>query len=201
METSERAVEAGGGKNVPVTAETRKLVEAAFKSYESRLFRAALRITRNEQDAWDAVQEGMVSALRHAERFRGEAAVASWMYSIVVNAALYQRRRAAARQRGVEKYGERVWPDAERSLEAGTVQRDPESYAIARVELGRVLERIQSLPGDKRALVEQSLGGDSCAEIAEQVGQPVAAVKSKLWRTRVALRAELGVEGAVADAA
>ena len=63
----------------PVTPEVKKAMEAAFRHYESRLFHAALRITRNEDDAWDAVQEGMVSALRHSDRFRGDAAVASWL--------------------------------------------------------------------------------------------------------------------------
>jgi RNA polymerase sigma-70 factor, ECF subfamily len=181
---------------IAVSPEIRKSVEAAFRSYESRLFHAALRVTRNEDDAWDAVQEGMVSALRHAERFRGDAAVASWMYSIVVNAALYQRRRAVARKRGVDKYTERVWPDAEQSVDTCTQHRDPETYVMARVELARAAAQIALLPRDKRALVEQSIGGDSCAEIAETAGQPVAAVKSKLWRTRCALREQMGVDAA-----
>jgi RNA polymerase sigma-70 factor, ECF subfamily len=181
---------------VAVTPEVRRSVEAAFRSYESRLFHAALRVTRNEDDAWDAVQEGMVSALRHAERFRGDAAVASWMYSIVVNAALYQRRRAVARKRGVDKYTEHVGPEAEQSFEARTPQRDPETFVLARIELARAADRIAQLPRDKRALVEQSIGGDSCAEIAETAGQPVAAVKSKLWRTRCALREQMGVDAA-----
>jgi len=179
-------------RNVPVSPEVQRSVEAAFRHYESRLFHAALRITHNEDDAWDAVQEGMVSALRNAERFRGDAAVASWLYSIVVNAALYQRRRAAARRRGVDKYEERVWPDAERSLEAGSTLRDPETYVLARVELRRVLGLIDALPADKRALVAQSLDGDSCSEIAADAGLPLAAVKSKLWRTRVSLRTQMG---------
>lgn len=192
-------MEVGAVDAVKTPEEARELqraVEAAFRSYESRLFHAALRITRNEDDAWDAVQDGMVSALRHAERFRGDAAVASWMYSIVVNAALYQRRRAQARRRGVERYEEKVWPDAELSLEAGSTLRDPESYVISRLELERAMVRIAQFPKDKRSLVEQSLDGDSCAEIAEHAGQPVAAIKSKLWRTRVSLRPE-----GVADAA
>lgn len=130
----------------PVSPEVRKRVEAAFRSYESRLFHAALRITRNDDDAWDAVQEGMVSALRHADRFRGDAAVASWMYSIVVNAALYQRRRTVARRRGADKYTEKVWPEAERSLEAGTTFCDPESWLLSRVELGRALEAHRHAP-------------------------------------------------------
>jgi RNA polymerase sigma-70 factor (ECF subfamily) len=188
----ENAVESPVGMQ-PVSPEIRKKVEAAFRSYEARLFHAALRITRNDDDAWDAVQEGMVSALRHAERFRGDAAVASWMYSIVVNAALYQRRRAVARRRGADKYTEKVWPEAERSLEAGTSFCDPESWLLSRVELERALVHIETLPAEKRNLLEQSLDGESCAEIADGVGQPVAAVKSRLWRTRVALREQMGI--------
>ncbi len=174
--------------DVPVSAVTQEIVEKAYRSYESRLFHAALRITRNEDDARDAVQEGLVSALRNAEHFRGDAAVASWLYSIVVNAALYQRRRFKARQRGVDIYTRKVWPEAELSFDAGSRVRDPETYAIARIELGRAVEDIEALPSDKRALLEQALGGDTCGEIARRAGQPVAAIKSKLWRTRVALR-------------
>lgn len=144
---------------VAVSSESRKAVEAAFRSYESRLFHAALRVTRNEDDAWDAVQEGMVSALRHADRFRGDAAVASWMYSIVVNAALYQRRRTAARKRGVDKYTDLVWPDAEQSVDTCTQHRDPETYVMARVDLARAAEQIALLPEEKRTLVEQAIGG------------------------------------------
>jgi RNA polymerase sigma-70 factor (ECF subfamily) len=179
---------------IAVSPEIRKSVEAAFRSYESRLFHAALRVTRNEDDAWDAVQEGMVSALRHAERFRGDAAVASWMYSIVVNAALYQRRRAVARKRGVDKYTERACPEPEQPIDSSTQHRDPEAYVMARVELARAVEHLARLPADKRALIEQSIGGDSCAEVAETAGQPVAAVKSKLWRTRCALREQMGID-------
>lgn len=181
---------------VAVSSESRKAVEAAFRSYESRLFHAALRVTRNEDDAWDAVQEGMVSALRHADRFRGDAAVASWLYSIVVNAALYQRRRLAARKRGVDKYTDLVWPDAEQSVDTCTQHRDPETYVMARVDLARAAEQIALLPEEKRTLVEQAIGGDSCAEIAEAAGQPVAAVKSRLWRTRRALREQMGLDAA-----
>lgn len=180
-----------------VTPEVRRNVEAAFRSYESRLFHAALRVTRNEDDAWDAVQEGMVSALRHADRFRGDAAVASWMYSIVVNAALYQRRRAAARKRGSERFGEHAGTtEAEQCLDAGTAVRDPEAYAIARVDLDRVSARLAALPVEKLRLLERSIGGESCSEIADAVGEPVAAIKSRLWRTRCALREEMGLDAA-----
>jgi len=146
----------------------------------------------NDQVAWDAVQEGMVSALRNAERFRGDSAVASWLYSIVVNAALYQRRRATSRRRGMDRFVEKVWPDAELSLEAGTVQHDPEAHLMAKIDLERVSDRIAELPADRRELLERALGGDSFQDIADSIGEPVAAVKSRVWRTRVGLRAEFG---------
>lgn len=191
--STEHQTPKGTSPAVPVSPEVRRRVEAAFRSYESRLYHAALRITRDPDDAWDAVQEGMVSALRHAEHFRGDAAASSWMYSIVVNAALYQRRRAMARRRGNDKYTEKVWPEAERSLEAGTTLSDPEAYLLSRVELERTLACVAALPGEKRTLLEQSIDGDSCSEIADAAGQPVAAVKSRLWRTRVALREQMGI--------
>ena len=98
-----------------------------------------------------------------------------------------------ARRRGADKYTEKVWPEAERSLEAGTTFCDPESWLLSRVELGRALEHIATLPEEKRTLLEQSIDGESCADIADGVGQPVAAVKSRLWRTRVALREQMGI--------
>ncbi len=180
----------------PVAPELKREVDAAFRHYESRLFHAALRITRNDNDAWDAVQDGMMSALRHAERFRGEAAVASWLYSIVVNAALYQRRREKAARRHRDRYSERVWPEAERSLEAGSAVRDPESFLMARIDLSRVAEVIEALPAERRGLIERSMEGDTAAEIAERADEPVSAVKSRLWRARVTLRRSLSVEAA-----
>lgn len=173
-----------------VSDEVRRTIEAAYRRYESRLFHAALRITRDEAEAWDAVQDGMVSALRHGERFNGASAVESWLYSIVVNAALYRRRRDGARRRGADKYVERVWPEADRSLEAGTAQSDPESFVHARIDLERVAEHLESLPADRRELLLRAVDGETNAQLAAELGEPQTAVKSRLWRLRNALRAD-----------
>jgi RNA polymerase sigma-70 factor (ECF subfamily) len=183
--------DASSQRDVPVSMEAQRFVDAAFRSYQTRLYHAALRITGNEDDARDAVQDGLVSALRNADRFRGDAAAASWLYAIVVNAALYQRRRQRARKRGSDRYESQVATDTDFAVSGVSRQRDPETYALARVQLERALAEIDVLPTDKRVLVEQALDGDSCAVIAERAGQPVAAIKSKLWRTRVALREQI----------
>ena len=59
-----------------------------FLRHKDRMWFVALRVTRNREDAADAVQDAMISAFRRAETFRGDAAVSSWLHRITVNAAL-----------------------------------------------------------------------------------------------------------------
>lgn len=171
-----------------VSAETRRRLEAAYRAYDSRLFHAALKITHNADDAWDAVQEGMVSALRYATAFRGDAAVASWLYRIVVNAALCQRRRGATRQRGVENYLARGLSDAERGLPP---HGGSDALALARLELQDVIELTRALPEARRDVIDRVLRGDTYAEIAQARHESVSAVKSRLGRTVLTLRASV----------
>jgi RNA polymerase sigma-70 factor (ECF subfamily) len=65
--------------------------------HRDRLWAVALRTTGNPEDAADALQEGLISAMRHAESFRGDARLGTWLHRIVVNACLDRLRRNAAR--------------------------------------------------------------------------------------------------------
>jgi RNA polymerase sigma-70 factor, ECF subfamily len=58
-----------------------------YRRHRSRLWAVAARIT-GDQDADDAVQNGMLRAYHCADRFRGDSAVATWLHRIVVNAAI-----------------------------------------------------------------------------------------------------------------
>lgn len=173
---------------IAVSPEARRRLELAYRAYDSRLFHAALKITRNVDDAWDAVQEGMVNALRYATAFRGDAAVASWLYRIVVNAALCQRRRGATRQRGVENFLVRGLSDAERGLPP---QGGFDALALAHLELLEVIERTRALPQARRDVIDRVLRGDSYAEIAAARHESLSAVKSRLGRTVHSLRASV----------
>ena len=80
---------------------------AAFEQlvlrHQDRLYTLALRVTLNEADARDCVQEGLISAWRSMARFRGDAKFSTWMYRIALNVAISHLRRArtfrAARRR------------------------------------------------------------------------------------------------------
>ncbi len=64
--------------------------------HQDRLYTLALRVTLNEADARDCVQEGLISAWRSMGRFRGDARFSTWMYRIVLRKAydaIDQRKR------------------------------------------------------------------------------------------------------------
>ena len=65
-----------------------------IKSNNQRLFRAAWSILSNRAEAEEAVQDGYLKAFAAMPRFKGEAALSTWLTRIVVNEALDRRRRA-----------------------------------------------------------------------------------------------------------
>ena len=63
-----------------------------FARHRDRLWAVALRTMGNPEDAADALQDGLISAYRRAGRFRGDAAVTTWLHRVVVNACLDRMR-------------------------------------------------------------------------------------------------------------
>src|SRR6267142_3280406 len=74
--------------------------EALVATYGDRACRLATRITRNAQDAEEAVQDAFLSVIRKIDSFRGDATFGSWVYRIVSNAAYQCCRRR--RRRGAD---------------------------------------------------------------------------------------------------
>src|SRR2546429_7662709 len=72
-------------------------VEALFRRYHGPLFKTALRVLGNTEDAQDALQDGLLSAYRNLKRFEGRSQFSTWLTRIVINAALMRRRSAKAR--------------------------------------------------------------------------------------------------------
>ena len=66
------------------------------RRHRDHLWAVALRTLGNADDAADALQDALVSAMRHAASFRGDAQLGTWLHRIVVNACLDRLRRRAA---------------------------------------------------------------------------------------------------------
>lgn len=147
--------------------------------HRDRLWAVALRTTGDREEAFDALQDALLSALRAAASYRGEAAPSTWLHRIVVNAALDRLRRRAGRPAG--------------PLHAGLDPADPADHAAATSTRLDVQAALAALPEPQRvAIVLVELEDIPVAEVAGLLGVPEGTVKSRCARGRLALARQLG---------
>lgn len=187
----------------PVESEEKQWIErsrrgdvAAFdkivRKYERSVFNTAYRLSNSHDDAADIAQEAFVRAWNNLRSFRGDAAFSTWLYRIVTNVFLDDRKKKRSRQtRSLEE---------EMDLDESSVQRQYEDPSPGPQELAegderrRLLEQaIATLPENQRAMVVMyHTQGLAYEEIAEILDLPMGTVKSRLNRARLALRDRLG---------
>jgi RNA polymerase sigma-70 factor, ECF subfamily len=172
-----------------VLAGDRRAFEPLVRKHERRVFRVALAVLGNIEDAEEAMQDTFVKAFRHLDQFRRESRFTTWLTRIAVNEALQKRQGrkesvSLDESRGIEEQF------APRRLESW--RADPEK-SYGRQELRRVIETaIQSLPAIYReAFVLRDVEEMSAEEAAEVIGITVAALKSRLLRARLMIRESL----------
>lgn len=144
----------------------------------------ALRLTGNDEDARDVVQDAYLRAFRSIRRFRGQARFSTWLYRIVANcAATHTAKRSRHRHEPL--------PDAELVLDPHP-EVDPHGQAEAAMLRGRLDAAIRGLPPRLRAVVVlrdvYELPHDA---IADELGITVSAAKVRLHRARRRLREQV----------
>jgi RNA polymerase sigma-70 factor (ECF subfamily) len=141
----------------------------------------ALRLTADEEDARDVVQESYLRAWKGLHRFRGDAQFTTWMYRITANTAytaVKRRRRHHTESLEVVDDVIELHPDAQ-----------PEESAETQALLARLSGALDALPPKLRVLVVlKDVYGLPHEEIAEELGISVAAAKVRLHRGRKKLR-------------
>jgi len=147
-------------------------------------FGLALRLTGNEEDARDVVQDAYLRAYRSLGRFRGDARFSTWLYRIVANCSstLTTKRR---RHRHEQLPGDDLVID-------GRAESDPAAHAEA-AGLRRALDAaIADLPPRLRSVVVlRDVYDLSHDAIAEELGISVSAAKVRLHRARRRLREQV----------
>ncbi|HEY2179736.1 MAG TPA: RNA polymerase sigma factor [Caulobacteraceae bacterium] len=158
-----------------------------------RLYRVAWSILKSDSEAEDALQEGWLKAFAAMDRFAGQSSLATWLTRIVINEALGRRRSADRRRRKLEEEGVSLMEDHRQALGS---QGLPPDLAAARRELAGLLEgAIARLPDPLRiVLILRDVDEFSVREAAEALDIPEATVKTRLFRARRRLRAELDPE-------
>ncbi len=164
--------------------------------YAARAYRLAIAITRNAADAEEVVQDALWSAIRKIDTFRGDAALGSWLYRIVTNAACQKVRRTAHRRAEISlddvlpRFHEDGAPAAIVDDWSGRLD-DPAIRSHVRATLSAAID---DLSPDYRALVIwRDVDGLTIAEAATSMGISLANAKTRLHRARLFLRKRLAV--------
>jgi RNA polymerase sigma-70 factor (ECF subfamily) len=176
---------------------------AAFEElvgrHEEKIYRLAMRFTRNETDAAEILQETFLSAWRNLDRFEGKAQFGSWLYRVAVNAALMllrsQKRHPQVAVEDVtpEVLGEAA-KDAGPGLGAGTDwSRRPDEQFQSEELRHQIQSAVDQLPESQRSVfLMRDVDGLSTEETAELLGVTIPTVKTRLHRARLTLREAIG---------
>lgn len=181
------------GSEASVVERARAGDQEAFRvlveRHSGNIFRLAYRMTGNEHDAEDVVQEAFLRAYRQLKRFEGRAAFSTWLYRIAVNSALDQMRsRTRHEERREASDPERPDPLA-RLPAAGP---SPERLVFSAQVQERVAAALAQLtPKERAAFVLRHFEGQSIEEIGRALGVRASAAKNNVFRAVQKLRQRL----------
>jgi len=170
--------------------------DTLFRRYGARVFRHALHLLGNPAEAEEVAQDVFVAFYAKARTFRGESALATWLYRLTANAARSRlRRRQRRKEVALDDYRPQLredghhlgWPVVEWSadLEQGL------AHAQLQQRLHQAIELLPPL--GKAVLVLSDFEELSNRDIGDALGLTVPAVKARLHRARLFLRGQLAV--------
>jgi RNA polymerase sigma-70 factor, ECF subfamily len=161
------------------------------KRPSNRLLQAAYRITRNWQDAEDARQDSLLKAFTHLKDFQEKSSFSTWITRIAINSALMILRK----KRGCIEISIDGSEDSDRNYgrrEVRSLTEDPESFLVREEREELLRDAILQLPQVFQEVLELRQAREySTREIAQALGISVPAVKSRLSRAKLTLRAAL----------
>ncbi len=170
----------------------RKEFEEIALVHTDALLRTALRMTKNENDSEDLVQETMLKAYRFFDRFERGSNIKAWLFKIMTNIFINNYRQKSRTPTGVS-YEEVDDNFLYHQLESSRGQvADPEEVLFAKLVDADVRKAIDELPEDFRMVVVLAfLEEFSYEEIAEIANIQLGTVKSRLHRARKLLQKSL----------
>lgn len=171
--------------------EKRRSFEKEALPHMDALLRTALRMTKNESDAEDLVQETFVKAYRFWDKFEQGSNCRAWLFKIMTNIFIndYRSKSRAPQSVDVDDIDDNY---LYRHLTTSDHEVNPEGQFFAKIFDDDVKKAIEELPDDFRLVVVLSfLEGFSYQEIADIADLQLGTVKSRLHRGRKLLQKQL----------
>ena len=170
------------------TASNTEAFNSEIQTLLPDLTRFARVLTRNEDDAHDLVQDCIERALRKQDLYQDGTSLKSWLFTLMRNLFVSQKRRQTLDRRYV----------AMSSEASAQVERAGQLNTVFLKETVRALCRLSA--GERQAIVVLGIHEGSQHVMAKALREPVGTVKSRLCRGRAHLRAALGLDPQLAVA-
>ncbi len=169
----------------------KRAFELLVLKYQRKLGRLLSRFVRDPSEVEDVTQEAFIKAYRALPGFRGDSAFYTWLYRIGINTAknyLVALGRRAPTSTGFDNEEAEGFEDADQLRDSSTPESELEGKEIA----ATVNRAMDALPKDLRtAITLREIEGLSYEEIANVMNCPVGTVRSRIFRARDAIAAEL----------
>lgn len=172
-------------------------LEDLLARHQAQVYRFGLKMCRHPEDARDVLQDTLLSMARGVRDFRGASSLSTWLYAIARGHCIKKRRRSKFAPDGVTSLDDADLADA-----AAEPEPAPDE-ALAGKQVEHALEQaIRGLePMYREVLLLRDVEGLTAPEVAEVLGVTVQAVKSRLHRARLAVRAQVAPRLGIPDAA
>ena len=165
-------------------AEFARLVE----TYSPAIYRLAIKMLENTQDAEDILQETFIKAFRHLNTFDGRSSLSTWLYRIATNEALMALRRRKVNLVSLDEPDETLEQEQEplQIVDWCCMPEEELMSAEARQYLDRAIDELS--PNLRVVFILRDMEGLSTQEVGEVLSLSETAVKTRLSRARLRLR-------------
>jgi RNA polymerase sigma-70 factor (ECF subfamily) len=165
-----------------------ELFEELCRAHRETLLRLAMALTQDLDDAEDLLQDTLLRAYLHFDKFQPGTNFRAWIHRIMVNLYINEYNK---RQRRPQICSLEEVPPEEWSLCCGGTM-EPEEIFLATIQDDRIERAIAELPeGFRQVVVLADVKGYSYAEVSRRLNIPIGTVRSRLFRARRLLREKL----------
>jgi RNA polymerase sigma-70 factor (ECF subfamily) len=167
----------------------RAALETLLERHQAQVYRFGLKMCRDPEDAKDVLQDTLLAMARGVRDFRGASSISTWLYTVARSFCIKKRRRGKSARAEDRSLDTDAAPET-RSL-ADPAKSADEVLAGRRVEnaLEQAIDALE--PMYREVLVLRDVEGLPAPEVAEVLGVSVQAVKSRLHRARLSVRARV----------
>ena len=173
-----------------VTARDEACFEELLARYGSKVLNLALRITRNQEDAEEILQDVFLTVFTKVGSFEHKSQFSSWLYRVTMNAS-FMKIRARNRRRTVSL--EDMEPTTLQNWVGNRTEMFDVDFMSSKHEIRDAIEAaVERLPEEYRAIfILRDIDGLSNEAVSRVLQLSVPAVKSRLHRARLIMRQEL----------